>query len=65
FEDLQSSHYLCPDIQLETDVLIGLEETATCKAINSNEMALLDNKGNIILRLTKIDLKATRKPVRQ
>jgi hypothetical protein len=46
-------------------VLIGLEETATCKAINSNEMALLDNKGNIILRLTKIDLKATRKPVRQ
>ena len=24
FEDLQSSHYICPDIQLETDVLIGL-----------------------------------------
>lgn len=65
FEDLQSSHFLCPDIQLETDVLIGLEETATCKAINSNEMALLDNKGNIILRLTKIDLKATRKQVRE
>ena len=65
FEDLQSSHFMCPDIQLETDVLIGLEETTTCKAINSNEMALLDNKGNIILRLVKIDLKATRKQVRE
>lgn len=65
FEDLQSSHNICPDIQLETDVLIGLEETATCKAINSGEMALLDNKGNIILRLIKIDLKASRKPVKQ
>ena len=64
FEDLQSSHYICPDIQLETDVLIGLEETATCKAINSGEMALLDNKGNIILRLVKIDLKASRRQIR-
>lgn len=65
FEDLQSSHSLCPDIQLETDVLIALEETATCKAINNSEMALLDNKGSMVLRLVKIDLRKDRKQAKQ
>ena len=57
FEDLHSSQYDCEAIELETSLLLALERTESCKRINQNEMALLDNKGNIVLMLQRIFLR--------
>ena len=57
FEDLHSSQYECEAIKLETSLLLALERTESCKRINQNEMALLDNKGNIVLMLQRIFLR--------
>ena len=57
FEDLHSSQYECEAIELETSLLLALERTESCKRINQNEMALLDNKGNIVLMLQRIFLR--------
>ena len=57
FEDLNSSHHQCDDIDTETQMLINLEETTSCKKINDMEMALLDNSGTIVMVLQHIDLK--------
>ena len=57
FEDLHSSEYLCEDIDNETALLLALEKTESCKRINQNEMALLDNKGSIVIVLQRISLR--------
>ena len=57
FEDLHSTEYDCEDIDYETDLLLALETTESCKRINQNEMALLDNKGSIVLVLQHIQLR--------
>ena len=57
FEDLKSSHNVCPNIETETKVLLALEETESCKRINDNEMALLNRKGSIVTVLRRIDLR--------
>jgi heat shock protein HslJ len=57
FEDLHSTEYDCEDIDYETDLLLALETTESCKRINQNEMALLDNKGTIVLVLQHINLR--------
>jgi len=57
FEDLHSSEYMCEDIDDETALLLALECTESCKRINQNEMALLDNKGTIIVVLQRINLR--------
>ncbi len=51
FEDLKSSHNQCDDIDTETQMLINLEETASCKKINDNEVALLNRDGTIVMVL--------------
>ena len=56
FEDLHSSEHYCEDIDLETTLLLALERTESCKRINQHEMALLDNKGNIVIMLQRINL---------
>jgi heat shock protein HslJ len=60
FEDLKSQHKECPNIEAETDMLLALESTESCKRINDDEMALLDNKGTIIIVLHRVDLKQER-----
>ena len=57
FEDLQSDEHDCEDIDNETALLLALEKTESCKRINQNEVALLDNKGNIVIVLQRIDLR--------
>lgn len=64
FEDLKSSHNQCDDIDTETQMLINLEETASCKKINDNEVALLNRDGTIVMVLIHIDLKAERRAQR-
>ena len=57
FEDLRSTDHECETIDNETDLLLALESTESCKRINQNEMALLDNKGNIVIVLQHITLR--------
>lgn len=57
FEDLHSSEHDCETIGNETALLLALECTESCKRINQNEMALLDNRGRIVLVLQRITLR--------
>ena len=60
FEDLHSGdNDECEEIDSETDLLLALERTESCKRINQQEMALLDNKGNIVIVLQRITLRNT------
>ena len=57
FEDLISTEHQCETIDYETALLLALERTESCKRINQYEMALLDNKGNIVIKLERINLR--------
>ena len=57
FEDLRSSEHMCDKIDNETALLLALESTESCKRINNHEMALLDNKGNIVIVLQRINVR--------
>ena len=57
FEDLHSTEYSCKTIDYETALLLALERTESCKRINQYEMALLDNKGSIVIVLQRINLR--------
>ena len=57
FEDLVSDEHDCEEIEYETALLLALESTVSCKRINQHEMALLDNKGNIVIVLQRINLR--------
>lgn len=57
FEDLHSDEHDCEMIDYETALLLALESTESCKRINQHEMALLDNKGNIVSVLQRISLR--------
>ena len=57
FEDLHSFENDCETIDYETALLLALEKTVSCKRINDLEMALLDNMGNIVIKLQRISLR--------
>lgn len=57
FEDIVSDDHQCESIEQETALLLALERTESCKRINQNEMALIDNKGNIVIVLQRINLR--------
>ena len=57
FEDLHSDDHECETIDYETALLLALENTVSCKRINQQEMALLDNKGTIVIMLQRITLR--------
>lgn len=57
FEDLHSDDHDCETIENETALLLALENTVSCKRINQQEMALLDNKGTIVIMLQRITLR--------
>ena len=57
FEDMHSTENECEQIDYETALLLALETTESCKRINQQEMALLDNKGKIVIMLERINLR--------
>ena len=57
FEDLRSGDNYCENIDYETALLLALEKTESCKRINQYEMALLDNKGTIVIMLQRLELR--------
>ena len=56
FEDLSSTEHRFDDMTAETGLLLALERGEYCKRINDNEVALLDGRGTIVLRLTRTTL---------
>ena len=58
---MKSSHNKCPNIDVETELLIALEQTESCKKINNHEMALLNKSGKIVVVLHTLDLIKERK----
>lgn len=57
FQQLVSTLRMCPDIHIETALLVALEETQTCKKLNNDEIALFDRDGKIIATLKRLDLR--------
>lgn len=58
FEDLKYYHNKCADTEKETQLLIKLEETVSCKKVGniSTDMELLNSSGEAVVRLQKTDL---------
>lgn len=58
FEDLKSYHNQCEDSDMETQLLIDLEETVSCKRAGniSTDMELINNNGETVIRLQKTEL---------
>ena len=40
----------------ETALLVALEETYFCEKVNDNEIKFIDEKGNVTVVLTRLDL---------
>ena len=57
FEDIRSTGYPCDNMEVETALLVALEQAESCKRINDNEMALLNGKGTIVVVITRIKLR--------
>lgn len=57
FEDLKYYHNKCSDTEKETQLLIKLEETVSCKKVGniSTDMELLNSNGEAVVRLQKTE----------
>ena len=56
FQQLISTRKMCPDMRTETALLVALEETCFCERVSDSEIKLLDDKGNVTVVLTRLDL---------
>ena len=56
FQQLISTRKMCPNMSTETALLVALEETYFCEKVNDNEIKFIDEKGNVTVVLTKLDL---------
>ncbi|MGM9868055.1 MAG: META domain-containing protein [Sodaliphilus sp.] len=58
FEDLKAYNTDCEDSEIETQLLIKLEETVSCKKAGnvSSDMELVNNEGETVIRLQKTTL---------
>lgn len=57
FQELVSTRMMCPDIHIETALLVALEETQFCKKLNSEEIALLNGDGEQLATLKRLKLR--------
>lgn len=57
FQELVSTRMMCPDIHIETALLVALEETQYCKKLNGDEITLLDGEGKQIATLRRLNLR--------
>lgn len=53
FTDLSTTRMACPDLELETELLIALEEVSVVKPVNATEVKMLDSHGEVILILKR------------
>lgn len=57
FQELVSTRKMCPEISIETALLVALEETQTCKKLTDNEIALYDGSGKQVATLRRLNLR--------
>lgn len=57
FLQIVSTRKMCPDMKVETSLLVALEEVESAKKKNSNEVILYDNKHNPVVVLKRLNLK--------
>lgn len=57
FEDIHSSGNDCENIDVETALLIALEQTETCKRVDDTEMQLLNGRGETVIVISRINLR--------
>lgn len=53
FTGLATTRMMCPDIELETELLVTLEEVAAAKPVNSKTVNFMDAHGEVVLTLTR------------
>lgn len=53
FQNMATTRRMCPDIQLETELLVALEAAVSVKPVNANTVNFLDNQGAVILQLAR------------
>ena len=56
FQKIITTRMACPDASNETSLLVALEEVEYLKPIEKNKVVLLDNRREIVLQLTRIDV---------
>lgn len=57
FQELISTRMMCPDMHIETALLVALEETQFCKKITDDEISLLDGDGKQLATLKRLNLR--------
>lgn len=57
FQELVSTRMMCPDIHIETALLVALEETQFCKKLDNGEIELLDGDGKQLATLKRLNLR--------
>ncbi|MBS7375785.1 MAG: META domain-containing protein, partial [Muribaculaceae bacterium] len=57
FENIISTRKMGYNINRETALLIALEETVAMRQAGKSSIELLDKKGNIVAKLSRLDLK--------
>ena len=57
FENIISTRKMGYNINRETALLIALEETVAMRQAGNSSIELLDKKGNIVAKLSRLDLK--------
>ncbi len=55
FTNLSTTRMMCPDIELETSLLVALEEVTVARPVNTASVDLLDAQGQCILTLRRVD----------
>ncbi len=58
FQQLATTRMMCPDIQLETQILVALEEVGKSERMKDNKVLLTNSDGSTKIILEKMDLKA-------
>lgn len=56
FQKIITTRMACPDASNETSLLVALEEVEYLKPIEKNKVVLLNNRREIVLQLTRIDV---------
>lgn len=56
FHNLSATRATCPDIAVESDILISLEEVETCHLLPNGTLVLRDSDGNDKITLKPLDL---------
>ena len=56
FQQLVSTRKMCADMKTETALLVALEETYFCEKTSSSEIKLIDENGDVVVVLTRLDL---------